>query len=150
MKNVLFIISLSTIIAACSTQPVPINFGQEDCSYCRMLIADERYGGELVTTRGKVYKFDSIECMTAYILKEKKGSDDIKNLWTINFSNPGYFIDVSQSWFLVSDVLKSPMGLNLSAYDNPNTIQKTGNLNKGKIIRWQEVKAYVNQSWLEK
>lgn len=150
MKKIRFIILLMIVMAACSTQPVPIHFGQEACSYCRMLISDNRYGGELVTTRGKAYKFDSIECMTAYILKEKKGSENIKNLWTINFSDPGHFINVSQSLFLISDDLKSPMGLNLSAYDSPNAIKKTSNLNKEKIIRWPEVKTYVHQNWLEK
>ena len=107
MKTLYFLPFLIALIIACSKEPVPIHFGEDGCSYCRMLIADQRYGGELLTTKGKPYKFDSIECMAAYILEEKEGSDDIQNLWTINFNEPESLIDAKQSWYLLSDSLRS-------------------------------------------
>jgi len=114
-----------------------------------MLISDQRYGGELLTDKGKPYKFDSIECMAAYILKKKEGSENIQSLWTIDFNEPEKFIAARQSWYLKSDSLKSPMGLNLSSYKNQSGVQLAQNLHKGDVVRWQEVKDVVQKEWLD-
>jgi len=149
MRTVLYFSLILLIIAGCSKEPVPIHFGEDGCSYCRMLISDQRYGGELLTDKGKPYKFDSIECMAAYILKEKEGSKNIQSIWTIDFEIPETFIDAKQSWYLQSDSLRSPMGLNLSSYYDQSHAQGARNLHTGKIVRWQEVKNIVKKEWLE-
>jgi len=147
MKTVCSLLIL-VLFLACSKEPVPIHFGEDGCSHCRMLISDQRFGGELVTKRGKSYKFDSIECMAAYILKGHTGSDKIYSLWTINFNKPETFIDANQSWYLISDSLKSPMGLNLSSFEDQSSANVMKENYKGEIIRWQEVKSIVKQEWL--
>ena len=40
----------------------------DTCAYCRMTISDERFGGQFVTSKGKVHVFDSIECLAAFYL----------------------------------------------------------------------------------
>ena len=145
--RIIFLLSL-LLILACTKEPAPILFGEDGCSYCRMQISDQRFGGELLTDKGKPYKFDSIECMAAYILKEKEGSGNIQSLWTIDFNEPEKLIDARQSWYLKSGSLKSTMGLTLRGYKNQSGAQGAQNLHKGEVIRWQEVRDVVQKEWL--
>jgi len=137
------------LICACTNEPKPIHFGEDDCDYCRMIISDQRYGGELMTTKGKAYKFDSVECLAAYILEQKSGSNEMRSIWTIDFNNPEKLIDASQAWYLHSDLLKSPMGLNLSAFTNQNMAETVKNVYPGEVVRWDEVKNLVIKEWLD-
>ena len=55
------------LFSSCKTEPKPIDFGSDACEFCQMIIIDNHYGGELITEKGKVFKFDSGECMARYI-----------------------------------------------------------------------------------
>ncbi|MGB5288980.1 MAG: hypothetical protein WBN42_10875, partial [Ignavibacteriaceae bacterium] len=59
--SMVFLLPLLFLLASCGSKPEPINYGKDECEFCRMQISDNRYGAELVTDKGKVYKFDSIE-----------------------------------------------------------------------------------------
>ena len=142
--------ALLLLLVACSDKPEPIFFGEDNCSYCRMQISDVRYGGELITNKGKAYKFDSAECMTAYILKNHKGSDDTKSLWVIDFKNPENLTDAKSAVYLHSEKLGSPMGMNLTAFANLNDAEIVAKEYSGEIIRWDDVKNIVSEKWLTK
>jgi copper chaperone NosL len=152
MKKSYFIyfIIVTTIFVSCSKEPVPIRFNEDQCAYCQMIISDQRYGTELITTKGKIYKFDSIECLAAYIIEEKKGTNDLQSIWTIDFKYPEKFIDATKAWYLHSDLLKSPMGLNLSSFTEKNAAENAKNVFPGELIRWDEVKSIVKINWIDK
>src|SRR5690606_30570495 len=57
---------LLLLFTACKPEAQAIDYGFDSCTHCKMTIADNRYGAELVTQKGKVYKFDAVECLTAY------------------------------------------------------------------------------------
>ena len=52
---------------ACTTEPRPINYGEDVCYYCKMNIVDRQHAAEAVTHKGRVYTFDAIECMMNYV-----------------------------------------------------------------------------------
>ncbi len=147
--KVLSVLFLLLLVFSCSTKPDPIHFGEDECDYCRMMISDQRYGGELITTKGKIYKYDSVECLAAYIVEQKNGFNDLHSIWTIDFNNPKEFIDASQAWYLYSDLLKSPMGLNLSAFSDQNMAETVKNVYTGELVRWDNVKNIVIKEWLD-
>jgi copper chaperone NosL len=146
MKNLFVLLMLCLI--ACSKDAVPIHFGEDICSHCKMIISDQRYGGELLTAKAKPYKFDSIECMAAYILKENEGSENIYSLWTIDFNKPEKLINADQAWYLLSNSLKSPMGLNLSSCLTHDNAESLKNLYGGEIMHWAAIKEVVREKWL--
>lgn len=146
MRHLVFV--LVCFLLACSKEPQPIHFGEDGCRYCKMIISDYRYGGELLTTKGKSYKFDSLECLAAYVLKSKEENENIHSLWTIDFNNPGNFLAVNQSWYLNSNLLKSPMGLNFTSYKDKNSAEKQQKISGGEIIRWTGVKNIVEKEWI--
>lgn len=147
MKYIIIIL-VAIIFWGCSKKPQAIRYNEDNCNRCKMTIADQRYGAEIVTTKGKNYKYDSIECMTADVLMDK-ASLDIHSIWVIDFNDPGKFIKARDARYVHSDLLKSPMGLNFSAFSNMETAQNVENVFPGEIIKWNDVKTIVQREWLE-
>jgi copper chaperone NosL len=83
-----------------------------------MLVMDKRYGSEMVTDKGKIYFFDSIECLVGYLENQKMTKADYHSLWVSNYSDPGNIIDAEKAIYLKNDSLRSPMGLNVLAVEN--------------------------------
>jgi copper chaperone NosL len=139
---------LIVILNACTPKPEPIRFGSDLCVYCKMMISDTRYGGELVTAKGKIYKYDSVECLAAWCLTEKIKPGAIHSLWVVDFNHPEKLINASQAIYLQSKDLRSPMGLNLSAFSERNMAQKVEQLYIGVLIDWDDVQILVKNQWL--
>ena len=64
---------LLVTLFACSNGPRDINYGKDNCKFCEMKIMDDRFGSESVTENGKIYTFDSGECLLNYL---KKGREE--------------------------------------------------------------------------
>ncbi|NPA17121.1 nitrous oxide reductase accessory protein NosL [Persephonella sp.] len=145
MAPAFFIISMVSCEKA--VQPVPINYGQDECEYCRMKITDPRYGSELLLKTGKAYKFDSIECLAAYYI-ENKDRLKIHSLWVPDFLTKK-FIPAETAIYLHSKDLPSPMGLNLSAFKTRDELEKVKQKYGGEILNWEQVLQLVKKEWLE-
>lgn len=102
------------ILAACSPAPEPIVYGEDVGAFCRMVISDERYGAEAVTRQGRVYKFDSIECLAGWVLANE--GVEVHSLWVTDWRAPGELIPLDDAVILHSESLRSPMGGNLTAF----------------------------------
>jgi copper chaperone NosL len=127
------------LLSACTPEPQPIHFGHDQCTHCKMLISQDQYGAELVTTKGKIFKFDSIECLAAHQIEGRVDSEDVHSLWVVDFNNPPHLLPLDEAFFLHSRDLRSPMGLNLTAF-GPG-IQQSAVLHAfyGEIIDWPQV-----------
>ena len=147
MKYLSIIFSV-TLLISCSKEPQPLIYNEDNCSYCKMIVSDQRYGAEVITAKGKNYKFDSIECMAAFVLSEAS-TIEIHSLWTIDFNNPGKFVDAEKAFYLHSELLKSPMGLNFSSFSSWETAQNVKNVYPGSVMQWAEVKDNVKDQWLD-
>ncbi|MBI1937956.1 MAG: nitrous oxide reductase accessory protein NosL [Ignavibacteriales bacterium] len=142
----IFLILIASFVAvSCQSNPEPIAYGEDSCDNCRMTISDPKYGAELISDKGKIFKFDSIECLAAYsmIIDQKT----IASMWATDFSNKENFINTDDALFLRSENLRSPMGLNLSAYQNLNSLYKVKNEFGGTNLRWEEILNYVKSEW---
>jgi copper chaperone NosL len=133
------------IMASCAKSPEPIICGSDACENCKMTISDPKFGAELITGKGKIYKFDSIECLAAYSVAIK--AEEIHSGWVTNYLQPENFININNTLFLVSENLKSPMGLNISAFSEQAGIEKTKEEFGGKVLKWKDVQVYVKSEW---
>lgn len=135
----LFILLLSfSLFTSCSSQPQPFVAGQDDCHVCKMGIADFKYGGEIITRKGKIYKFDDMRCMINFIKSNTLDEKDISKTLSINFNKPNEFIDANKAWFLVSPELKSPMGSNAAGFATKEEAAKTKE-DYGQLFSWVEL-----------
>lgn len=136
------VILILFLFNSCSSGPDPLKFGIDGCDYCKMIIMNDRYGAEAITKKGKVYKFDSIECMANYI-KEHPGENNYANLLTLDYMQPGKFIDAKNAVFVLSEDLPSPMGLNLTSFQTEDAVNTLRNKVDGKMLKWEEVTQLV-------
>ena len=131
----IFIISLG----GCSTSPQPIRIGQDNCDFCKMTISDNRFGAEIVTKKGKVFKFDDEHCVVAFLDSNKIEQQQIDGIYFTNFSNPHQLINVKEACFLQSPSLKSPMNGNIVAFSNEDSLINLLPTFKGNKISWEDM-----------
>jgi len=130
-------------LLACNISPQPINYGEDACHYCTMTIVDHQHAAQIVTDKGKAYKFDAIECMLNYL----RENDDInpKLYLVIDFMNPGDLIDATKATYLISKNIPSPMGAYLSAFQTKEAADKTKMKYEGKLYTWKEILDHFNK-----
>lgn len=138
MKSLILIFTL-ILLFACSSQQEPIDYGNDICDFCKMNITDNKYAAEIVTSKGKVYKFDSIECLFQFKNLEIKNADEIHSEMVNDFSNPGELIDLRKAFFLKSDVFRSPMGMNVLSVASEEKLNEIKKKDGGEILSYSEV-----------
>lgn len=109
------------VMTSCGVRPEPIVFGEDHCSHCRMSIADPKFGAELVTDKGKVYKFDAIECMVPFL--QSNSDATYAHVLAIAYDEPGELKSVSDLKFVFSEDYKSPMGGNIAALNSTTALE---------------------------
>jgi copper chaperone NosL len=131
-------IGILFLLNSCSTAPKKIDYGNDGCHYCKMTIVDQIYGAELITDKGKTFKFDALECLINFA----KDNSAIQNssLYTNYYEVPTEFISVEEATFLISKNLPSPMGANLTAFKNPSNASAILKEKDGKLYNWEELK----------
>ena len=138
MKLKLYFISLFVFfLNACSVEPEPINWGKDACHYCKMNIVDKMHAAEYVSTKGKVFKYDAIECLVNDLIRHD--FPDRKYTLVSDYGNDGEFTDASQSTYLISEKIRSPMGGFLSAFLDNSVAVQTHLENAGKLLTWDEL-----------
>ncbi len=111
------IVGMLFLLNACSpVSTEPFQPGKDLCEFCKMGISDTRYGGELITKKGRIYKFDDLRCMSAYLRMKNWNNNELVQSWAIDFDQPNTFIKAQDASFLTNDALKSPMGSNTAAF----------------------------------
>ncbi len=143
------VLLIAFLVSGCEPAVQAINYGQDGCSYCRMTIVEEHYGAELLTTKGKAFKFDSIECLAAFVIKDEVATEKTHDLLFTDFEDAGNLYPLEEMIFVQAKKLKSPMGLNLSAFRTQKTADDVALLYFGEIMTWEQVQIYVETAWLK-
>jgi copper chaperone NosL len=148
-RSPIFVLFIALFLVSCEPTVQAIDYGHDGCSYCRMTIVETFYGSEILTKKGKAYKFDSVECLAAFIIKEEVPANKIQDLYFTDFENAGKLFPLDEMIFVQAKKLKSPMGLNLSAYRNQKTADDVAMLYFGETLSWDQVKSFVETAWLK-
>jgi len=138
MKLVLLFCT-SILLASCSTEPKPIVLGKDNCDFCKMTISDPRFGAEIVTNKGKIYKFDDQHCIIDFMKSDKLAQNDIAGVYFTDFNKPHELIPVLDAHFLQSPALKSPMNGNIAAFRHPDSLAKALPAFYGNAISWEDM-----------
>jgi len=104
-----------------------------------MTIADSRFGGEAITRTGRIEKFDSIECLTAWVRAAQPGT--VRSVFVIDLQHPGTFVRAEEAGFLEGAMLASPMGRALVAFATPAAAETQRAMLGGRVRTWAEVLA---------
>ena len=126
---------------SCSKNPQPIVYGKDACHYCQMTIVDKIHGAEIVTDKGKVFKFDAAECLIRY--KHDLGSTEGYLLLTNHLETPGAFVPMEDATFLISEDLPSPMGAFLTAFKTDAKAMQIKDENGGDLYSWEDLQKQI-------
>lgn len=126
------------LVSACTIEPKAIDFGNDDCDYCKMTISDSRFGAEVLTKKGRVYKFDDMHCVNGFLEDEIVPEDQVHSIWLVDFSNPEHLIRAEKSFLLYNEKLQSPMGANIAAFEKEEELHKYHTEHSGEILKWSD------------
>ena len=141
----LALLPLLALLAACASGPAPIVVGRDACDHCHMGVADARFAAELVTRHGRVYRFDSVECLATYYLHEAKG-EELGSLWVTDLNDPRRLMPVEEAEFVQSPALHTPMGAGLAAFEAGRGRTRALAAAPGEVLSWAQVLARVRRA----
>lgn len=133
------VIALSLFIISCSPKTEPFKYGKDNCYFCKMGIIDPKFGGEVVTKKSKVYKFDDIVCMVRFLQSGALKEEEIAKKVIINFEKENDFLDVNKAIFWVSPELRSPMGSNAAAFSTQQAGANMKGNKEGQLATWDDL-----------
>lgn len=128
---------IALFLTACNHKPEKIAFGKDNCAECKMTIMDPRFGAEIVTKKGKIFKFDDVHCVATFMKRRGVEMGDIHQTLFVDYNNSNEFVAVKTVEFVVSSNLKSPMGGNAAAFKNEaEANKKSAEIEGSKVTNW--------------
>jgi len=133
------ILLIGLAMLGCSAKPEPLVFGKDACYTCKMTLVDSKYGAELVTQKGKIYKFDDLNCMLNFYHSGYEEVSDFKFIQVIDFSVPEKLIDAQHAWYVKSANLRTPMASEVAAFETEESTQVFKKEWNGVLLSWGEI-----------
>ena len=125
-------------LSSCSVEPVPIEYGKDACHFCKMNIVDSQHAAEIVTKKGKAFKYDAIECMMNN--RFDWAEEDIALYLMTDYGTPGKLVDATKGIYLISENLPSPMGGNLTGFGSEAYANEIKREKGGELLSWDVLK----------
>lgn len=139
MRSAVFILLSVAGLLSCSTDPQPLLYGKDACHTCKMTLVDKKFGAEVVTQKGKVYKFDDVNCMINFLNSGYVDDRDIAHRLVINFNSPEKLIPIEHAFFLKSENIKSPMASQVAAFESKEDMDALKKELAGIYLVWGEL-----------
>ncbi len=130
---------MATSFSSCNNGPETIKLGKDNCHFCKMTITDSRFGAEIVTLKGRIYKFDDSFCLLNYLKTDDLKSSEINNIYITCFTRNNQLININDAMILQSKNLRAPMGGDFAAFNNIDSITKYQKSYPGKSTNWTSI-----------
>ena len=141
MKTLLTILCYICIVCLFSCKPTfdPIDYGHDACMHCRMTIIDKRFAAEILTDKGKAYKFDDLGCLLKYMSENSLQQPNAK-IFVANYAAPANnFLDAHTAIYIHSELLKTPMNGNYAAFETEQKAIIPGSTTIN-LLKWNDLK----------
>lgn len=127
-------------LSSCNNGPVPIVAGTDNCDYCKMSVADARFGAEVLSKKGKAWKFDDVHCLIAFIKEGRVKNEDIQEVYFTRFDGKNELMPSTAALLMYSETLRTPMGSNITAFADRGSFDAAKQKFIGKEVTWKELK----------
>ncbi len=117
------------VIGCSPKNPDPIIYGKDQCYYCRMSIAEPQFGAEIITSKGRIYKYDALECLVNQLSEDTSLEG---RCFAIPYDRPRELFSVDSLHYIISERYRSPMGANLAAFYDQSAFD-------GRALSWNEL-----------
>ncbi len=128
------------MVSSCAeVQPEKAKLNADNCDNCNMTISDAKFVSELITEKGRIYKFDDLSCMKTYC-SENQGNDKAR-LYVADFDQPEHFLPVNEAVFVSGESIGSPMGGNVAAFSNRQSAENFAANRTVQILLWKDLES---------
>ena len=127
------------LLQSCNTGPETIVTGRDNCYFCKMTITDIKYGAEIVTKKGKAYKFDDVHCTLAFLHSKMMEEKDIKDIYLVDFAGDHSLVKTGESFLLQGEAIHGPMNGNVIAFKNEDSLKEMAVQLKGEAMSWDKL-----------
>lgn len=135
----IYIIPFAILLASCNIKPEPLHYGTDACHTCRMILMDKQFGSEIVTSKGKIYKFDDTNCMVNFLNSGGLEREDVAFKVIVDFSQPEKLIPVEHSFYLKSDTIRTPMNSGIAAFETEQAMMEYKKKWNAIYLGWGEL-----------
>jgi len=130
-------ITLLTLISCGSNEPKPIKINSDSCDFCKMTIANGKFGAELITKKGRYYKFDDLGCMVQFA---KSNTVVAYEAFFVNdYLKDNTLIPAETAFFIKGGKINSPMRGNMAAFGSSKEQKDFEKKLEAQTITWPEV-----------
>ena len=138
--SVLIFVALCVIfLSSCQAGFEPVSYGHDACTQCKMTIMDKRYAAEIVTKKGKAFKFDDLACLRKYIREEHLSESEIQIFVADYNSSDNKFLNARQVVYLHGEMFKSPMNGDLPAFRLADHIESVKDSLHTEVLKWENL-----------
>lgn len=117
----------------CSAGPKSIDYGKEECAFCKMTIMDKQFGCQVVNTKGKHFNFDDLSCLAGFLVTDIISPEDIGGIYVPDYTGSHELIEGARMYFVESERLHSPMAGNIAAFSIKDSAQHYAASLNGKL-----------------
>jgi copper chaperone NosL len=143
LKLNIMALSLSSVLimlfSGCSVEPEPIKIGSDNCHYCKMGISDNKFGAEVITTKGKIFKYDELHCLRSEIEEGGLEMINIKDIYFTDFCDDHKLIKSENSFYLKSSEINAPMGGDIATFSKPESLKTYQKQLGGEEVTWNQI-----------
>lgn len=138
MKKSALLLLVSIVLASCvSGEPKPLQLNSDACDFCKMTISNGQYGAELVTQKGRYYKFDDVACMIHFAASNTVVP--YKAFFVCDYLMDNALIPAEKCYFLKGGSINSPMHGNAIAFTTKKEAQDYQTKYKAVLLSWKEL-----------
>jgi copper chaperone NosL len=135
-KNIALVL-LAFLFAACNPKgPEPIKLNAENCDFCGMMISDAKFGAELITDKGRIYKFDDVHCMIQY---SKDHHIANARFFVSIYDKNDALMPAETAYYIQGGDIKSPMMGNCIAFSSEAAAQEYLGKFNAKSVSWDDL-----------
>lgn len=124
---------------SCTVEPESLQYGEDACYTCKMTLVDKKFGAELVTKKGKVYKFDDINCMLDFYNSGSVAEEEFSYRLVVDFAQPGTLIEAGDAFYLKSPEINTPMASQIAAFEKKEKMDELKKQWNGIYLVWGEL-----------
>jgi copper chaperone NosL len=130
---------LIPIWLSCSKGPKAIDYGRDECTFCKMTIMDKRFGCQIVNTKGKHFNFDDLSCMIGYLETGVIARPDIGVMYVPDYLAENNLLPAEGLFYVASEKLHSPMAGNVAAFSIADSAAKYAESLPGQLTTWDKI-----------
>src|SRR5262245_51169627 len=101
-----------------------------------MTLVDQKFGAEIVTAKGKVYKFDDVNCLLGFYNSGFELPENITYLMVAEYDRPEHLIDAASAFYIHSEEVRSPMGSQMAAFGEKEDMEEFNKKWQGTVLTW--------------